>query len=170
MEFASLQDVFAMQLAELCSAESQLLDALPTIAAAASDRSLQDLLSDDLEETRRHRARLEDLIRLLRSEVDIPERDCAQMRSLINGVDAIAAGRGRGSVKDVALIAALQRIEHFEIASYGSARALARELFLGEAERSLRITLDEENESDRRLTKIATGGVFTTGINDQAAG
>jgi ferritin-like metal-binding protein YciE len=71
--------------------------------------------------------------------------------------------------KDVALIAAAQRVEHYEIAAYGTARALAHELGLGGAESKLDETLDEESAADKLLTKLATGGFMSSGLNKEAA-
>jgi ferritin-like metal-binding protein YciE len=75
---------------------------------------------------------------------------------------------GRGPVKDVALIAAAQRVEHYEIAAYGTARSLARELDLSTAAGLLDDTLDEESDADKLLTKIAEGGLMSSGLNEAA--
>jgi ferritin-like metal-binding protein YciE len=72
--------------------------------------------------------------------------------------------------KDAALIAAAQRVEHYEIAAYGTAKTLAHELGFGEAEATLDDTLDEEGRADKLLTKIATGGLFKGGVNQEAVG
>ncbi len=80
----------------------------------------------------------------------------------------VTAG-GDPDVRDAGLIAAAQRVEHYEIAAYGTSRTLAEQLDLGDAREFLDQTLDEEAQADKLLTKIATGGLFKAGINQQAA-
>jgi ferritin-like metal-binding protein YciE len=91
------------------------------------------------------------------------------MRGLIAEGEETIATSGDPTVKDAALIAAAQRVEHYEIAAYGTARTLADELDLGDARDLLDQTLDEESNADKLLTKIATGGMFKAGINERAA-
>jgi ferritin-like metal-binding protein YciE len=164
----SLQDVLAASLADLFSTETQLIDALPRLSAGAFDSSLRGALSSHLEETRRHRARLIAVIEII--DLEIPATDCESIASLIRDADRIAQRGAPSDVRDAALIAATQRIEHFEIASYTTACALAAELFFGDAERSLGKTLDEELDADRQLSRLAHGSTFTTGVHDRALG
>ena len=91
------------------------------------------------------------------------------MRGLIAEGEETISTSGDPTVKDAALIAAAQRVEHYEIAAYGTARTLADELDLGAARDLLDQTLDEESNADKLLTKIATGGLFRSGINQEAA-
>jgi ferritin-like metal-binding protein YciE len=157
MQLESLEDVFAAQLAELRSAETQLIDALPRMAVAASDRALQELLVRHHEQTRRHRQRLDVVIRAVAVEVEVPDEDCGAMRALIRDAAAVVVAAAAGDVRDVALIAAARRIEHLEMVSYATACALADELVYVQAARSLRETLGEEHGADERLVQIATG-------------
>ena len=90
------------------------------------------------------------------------------MRGLIREGEEIISAEGDPTVKDAALISAAQRIEHYEIAAYGTARTLADELDLGDAKDVLDQTLDDESNADKLLTKIATGGMFKAGINQEA--
>ena len=90
------------------------------------------------------------------------------MRGLIKEGDEIIAGNGDPVVKDAALISAAQRVEHYEIPGYGTARTLADELDLDGAKDLLDQTLDEESNADKLLTKIATGGMLKAGINEEA--
>jgi ferritin-like metal-binding protein YciE len=90
------------------------------------------------------------------------------MEGLIREGDKVIAAQGDPAVKDAALIAAAQRVEHYEIAAYGTVRTLADELDLDDAQDLLDQTLDEESSADKLLTKIATGGMFKAGINQQA--
>jgi ferritin-like metal-binding protein YciE len=163
----SLQDVFADQLGDLRSAETQLIAALPKMRDAAYDAELKEAFADHLEETRGHLARLEDIVSV--GELDVPDEECEGMKGLIREGEEIVQAGGPSLVKDVALIAAAQRVEHYEIAAYGTALALARQLDEADAGTLLDETLDEESAADKLLTKLATGGIFESGINEEAA-
>lgn len=90
------------------------------------------------------------------------------MAGLIRESEEIVSADGAPSAKDAALIAAAQRVEHYEIAAYGTAKALAAELGHDKAKDLLDSTLDEESHADELLTKIATGGLFKAGVNEGA--
>jgi ferritin-like metal-binding protein YciE len=90
------------------------------------------------------------------------------MAGLLREGDETVNEFGSGPAKDAAIIAAAQRVEHYEIAAYGTARELAGELGLGDAKKLLNETLDEESAADALLTKIATGGLFRSGLNAEA--
>jgi ferritin-like metal-binding protein YciE len=90
------------------------------------------------------------------------------MEGLITEGDEIVKAQGDPAAKDAALIAAAQRVEHYEIAAYGTARTLADELDLSDAKDLLDQTLDEESQADKLLTKIATGGLLKAGVNQRA--
>jgi ferritin-like metal-binding protein YciE len=166
MKLDSLRDVFDTQLQDLQSAEQQLIDALPKVAAAAHSEELRTAFQEHLNETRGHLQRLDDLMPTVGAG---PGGPCQAMQGLIRETQEIVSAEGDPLAKDAALITAAQRIEHYEIAAYGSAVALAGELGLDEAKDILDQTLDEEGSADRRLTKIATGGMFRSGVNAQAA-
>jgi ferritin-like metal-binding protein YciE len=167
MELRSLDDVLMEQLADLYSAERQLVDALPRVAAGAQDEKLKTALQDHLQETQGHVRRLEEVFR----QLHVPARDehCEGMEGLLKEGEHILSAPGDPTAKDAALIAAAQRVEHYEIAAYGTARTLASELGHGDAADLLDETLDEESKADELLTKIATGGMLSSGINKQAA-
>ncbi len=168
MELTSLEDVFAEQIADLRSAENQLIEALPKMAEAASDGSLRDAFSQHLEETRGHAERIEQVIQQFGGSV--PDEECKAMQGLIEeGSDVIEAD-GDPVARDTALIAAAQRVEHYEIAAYGTARTLAQQLELRDAASLLEQTLEEERKADGLLNKIATGGTLGAGLNEKAAG
>jgi ferritin-like metal-binding protein YciE len=167
MQLATLNDLFVEQLADLHSAETQLIDALPKMTAAASHDELKQAFQHHLEETRDHVRRLDDIIAGLGRAV--PTEICEGMRGLIRESEEIVTAGGDPDVRDAGLIAAAQRVEHYEIAAYGTARTLAEQLDLGDARELLDQTLDEEAQADRLLTKIATGGFFKAGVNQQAA-
>ena len=90
------------------------------------------------------------------------------MEGLLREGDETISATGDPAAKDAALIAAAQRVEHYEIAAYGTARTLADQLGFGDAKDLLDQTLDEESNADSRLTKIATGGMLKSGVNEAA--
>jgi ferritin-like metal-binding protein YciE len=166
MQLQTLNDLFEHEIADLHSAEEQLIEALPKMARAAGQKELREAFEHHLEETRDHVRRINEIRAQIGSQVSEP---CKGMQGLIaEGQEIIAAG-GESNVRDAALIIAAQRVEHYEIAAYGSARTLADEIDLGDARDLLDQTLDEESNADKLLTKIATGGFLKAGINQRAA-
>ncbi len=167
MQLQSLQDVFTHELQDLYDAENQLLQALPKMAQAASNQELRAAFEHHLDETRDHVQRLEDIFGQL--GISGSGETCEAMRGLIKEGEKTIAIDGDPTAKDAALIASAQRVEHYEIAAYGTARTLADELDYNDAQDLLDQTLDEEANADKLLTKIATGGMLKTGVNEQAA-
>jgi ferritin-like metal-binding protein YciE len=167
MQLNTLDDVLHEQLEDLYSAEKQLVTALPQMASAAGSAELRKAFESHLEETRGHVTRLEDIFGQL--NMSTPTTHCKGMEGLIAEGKEILQMPGNSVAKDAALIAAAQRVEHYEIAGYGTARTLADELDLSDARDLLDQTLDEESDADKLLTKIATGGMLKSGINEQAA-
>jgi ferritin-like metal-binding protein YciE len=167
MELNNLQDVLVEQLADLYSAENQLVAALPKLAGAAHNSELKEAFNHHLEETRGHVKRLDEAFTAL----SIPRKveTCAAMKGLIEEGAQIVEASGAPDAIDAALIAAAQRVEHYEISAYGTARTLATELGYDRAAALLDETLAEESKADKLLTKIADGGIFRGGINEQAA-
>jgi ferritin-like metal-binding protein YciE len=167
MRLDSLSEVLADEIGDLRSAEEQLIAALPKVAAAAHSEELRTALENHLDETRGHLQRLNDLIPTL--GVPVPMETCEGMKGLLEEGEQIVHAQGDPLAKDAALIGAAQRVEHYEIAAYGTARTLADELGLDDTKDMLDQTLDEEANADKLLTKIATGGMFRAGINQAAA-
>jgi ferritin-like metal-binding protein YciE len=167
VKLQTLHDVFVEQIADLLSAEHQLVEALPKVAAAASTPGLREAIEEHLEETRVHVSRLEQVFEIAR--LPVADEECEAMKGLIREGEEIVDADGDPLAKDVALIAAAQRVEHYEIAAYGTVRELAQQLDLSEVASILDETLSEENAADQTLTKIATGGLFTGGVNQKAA-
>ena len=157
LEFNSLNDLFVNQIEDLYDAENRLTSALPKMAEAAHDSRLKKAFEEHLLETRQHVSRLESVFRQLKVE---PKREtCAAMKGLIaEGAEMIDA-KGNPDVKDAALIAAGQRVEHYEISGYGSARSFAQRLGLTEAANLLQQTLNEEAAADKKLNEIAESAV-----------
>jgi ferritin-like metal-binding protein YciE len=167
MGLESLQDVFADQINDLHSAEEQLVEALPTLAQAAGSGELKQAFDEHLTETKQHLERLDDVIAA--TGIDRTGQTCEGMAGLIREGSETASESGEPLARDAALIAAAQRVEHYEIAGYGTVVALADHLGLDEAKDLLGQTLEEEGAADKLLTKIATGGMFKTGVNQAAA-
>ena len=166
MGFNSLEDVLHEQVKDLLSAEKQLVAALPKVADAAHSPELKEAIEKHLDQTRSHVKRLEEVQGIL--GMSSAATTCKAMQGLVaEGEEDLGKG-GDPVAKDAAIIASAQRVEHYEIAGYGTARTLAGELDYGDAERLLNETLDEESAADKLLTKIATGGMFKSGVNKAA--
>jgi ferritin-like metal-binding protein YciE len=167
MKFDSLRDVFAEQVNDLRSAEEQLIQALPKLAGAAGSDELRRAFEEHLAQTRGHLDRIDDVIST--TGISKSGEVCKGMKGLIEEGDEIVSATGDPMAKDAALIAAAQRVEHYEIAAYGTVATLAGHLDLDDAKDILGQTLDEEESADKLLTKIATGGMFKAGVNQRAA-
>jgi len=148
-----LREAFIDELKDLYDAEKQLVKALPKMAKAASSSELQSAFKNHLEQTRAHVERLETIFSQLDEE---PEGEtCKGMAGLIaEGKEAIEAD-GEDDVKDAWLIAAAQRVEHYEIAAYGTMKSMASLLDEEEAADLLEETLNEEKETDQHLTELS---------------
>jgi ferritin-like metal-binding protein YciE len=157
MKLDSLENLFIHELKDLLSAEKQLVKALPKMAKGADCKKLKAAFEDHLEQTKVHVTRLEEIL-----EVEgKPARaeHCKAMEGLVaEGADLLEE-EGTETVKDAALIGAAQRVEHYEIAAYGTTRTLAELLGKKDAVKLLQQTLDEEKETDKKLTQIAMSGL-----------
>jgi ferritin-like metal-binding protein YciE len=153
LKLNSLRDLFLEELRDLYSAETQLVKALPKMADAASDERLKEAFTDHLEQTLGHVARLEEIFESL-DEKPTGET-CQAMEGLIKEGSHMAKADGDSVIIDSGLIGAAQRVEHYEMAGYGTARSLAQRLGETEAAELLQETLDEEGEADHLLTEIA---------------
>ena len=166
MKLKNLEELYVDQLKDLYSAEKQLVQALPKMAKAANTPALQQGFQTHLEETQNHVERLENIFSRLGSSPG--RKKCKGMEGLLEeGKEAIDLD-GDADVKDAALIAAAQRVEHYEIAGYGTVRTYAQRLGFSQDSDLLQKTLDEEGETDKKLTVLAEGGRFGNGINEQA--
>ena len=167
MGFHSLKDVLQEQLEDLHSAETQLVDALPKMAQAANHDELRKAFEHHLDETREHVKRLDEALGEL--GVSKPTEVCKGMKGLIAEGEELMKKDGDPTAKDAALIGAAQRVEHYEIAGYGTARQLADDCGFDGIRDLMDQTLDEESQADTLLTKIATGGMFKSGVNQAAS-
>jgi len=167
MGFHSLKDVLEEQLEDLHSAETQLVEALPEMAQAAHNEELRAAFEQHFDETRGQLYRVKEALGEL--GVSHPTAVCKGMQGLVAEGTETMGRDGDPMVKDAALIGAAQRIEHYEIAGYGTARQLADDCGFDGMRELLDQTLYEESQADRTLTKIATGGMFRAGVNRKAA-
>jgi ferritin-like metal-binding protein YciE len=162
VELNSLKDLFVNQIEDLFDAENRLTKALPKVAEAAHSNQLRQAIQSHLAETQGHVSRLEAIFRELNIE---PKREtCEAMKGLLDEGEEMIGAKGDPEVKDAALIAAAQRVEHYEISGYGTARTFAQRLGLTQAANLLQQTLNEEVAADKKLTTIAESSV-----NAQAA-
>jgi ferritin-like metal-binding protein YciE len=153
MKLETLHDLFVDELKDLYSAETQLTKALPKMAKAAISEELRSAFESHLAETRHQVERLEQIFELLSGS---PRgKKCEAMKGLIEEGKEFIEMDMEDAVKDAALIAAAQRVEHYEIAGYGTVRTYAELLGLDEAVKLLQETLDEEAKADQKLTKLA---------------
>ncbi len=153
MEMSSLRDLYIEELKDLYSAENQLLKALPKMAKAATAKSLKNGFESHLKQTREHVARLKKVCQQVKASPG--GKTCKGMQALIEEGNEVISENAEPEVKDAALIAAAQRVEHYEMAGYGCVRTYAKLLGYKQAEKTLQKTLDEEGATDKKLTQLA---------------
>jgi len=149
----SLRDLYHNQLRMLLSTEEQIIDALPTMIEKSTDVQLKQAFQSHLQETRIHVTRLQDILR--EEHGDVESIKCKVLSSLVSEAEDMIKDATDPTVRDVALIAAAQRVEHYEIASYGAVRRWAQ--ILGEAEQAALLdkTIQEEGHAYHLLTSIS---------------
>lgn len=157
----TLKDLLEHQLKDLYSAELQIVDALPVMIKEASDSKLKNALQNHFEETKNHRDRLEEVCNEL--GIEPSGETCKAMKGLIREAEDFLNEDTAEDVKNAGIIAQAQRVEHYEIAGYGTAVRYAKELNLDSIVNKLQKTLDEEYGADDSLTDIAEAK-----INDKA--
>ena len=157
MKVTTLDELLEDELKDIYSAETQLMEALPTMANAAESKDLRAAFEKHLEQTRTHAQRIEEICSDLKTTPG--GKNCAGMEGLIKEGAEIIQGAAQSEPKQAALIGAAQRVEHYEIAAYGTARAHARQLGYLKAVDLLSQTLEEEKEADKQLTKVAENRV-----------
>jgi ferritin-like metal-binding protein YciE len=162
MKFQTLEDLLIQELKDLYDAEQQLVEALPKMMQAAENPELQEAFRTHLQETEQQVTRLEQVFEELGVEPEA--HTCKGMKGLISEGQQMLKAKGDAEVRDAGLIGQAQRVEHYEIAAYGTARTLAQRLGRSRAAELLQTTLDEEGEADKKLTAIAQSSV-----NPQAA-
>jgi len=153
MKLNTLKQLYIEELRDLYSAENQLLKALPKMAKGASSEELKLAFENHLDQTKVHVERLEEIFERLN---ETPKgKTCQAMKGLVEEGSEILGEDGEESVLDAGIIAAAQKVEHYEIASYGTVRTFAQLLGEDEAAELLQETLDEEGEADKLLTQLA---------------
>jgi ferritin-like metal-binding protein YciE len=153
----NLDDLFTHELKDLYSAEQQILKALPDMASAASHNELRTAFEEHERTTRDQVTRLQTIADEL--GVEISGHKCRGMEGIIREGQEVIEANADEDARDAALIGAAQRVEHYEIAGYGTARTYARMLGHDRAAQLLQTTLEEEGNTDHRLTRIAEGMV-----------
>ena len=154
MELESLRELFVEQLQDLYSAENQILKALPKMIKAASSEDLKAGFQEHLSQTEQQVKRLEQIFTGL--DEDAEGKKCKGMEGLLKEGSELMSEDAAPEVLDAGLISAAQHVEHYEIAGYGTVRTYAELLGNQEAVRLLQTTLDEEKQTDVKLTKLAS--------------
>lgn len=161
-ETNGLRDVYIEQLRDLYDAEHRLIKALPKMAKAADSAELRSGIESHLQQTKGHAERLEQIFESMGEQAKA--KKCKGIEGIVSEASEVLHESLEGPVMDAAIIASAQRAEHYEIAAYGSARSFAQELGETKAASLLQQTLNEEKETDAKLTKMSEM------INPQAAG
>lgn len=153
----SLESLLVHELSDLRDGEQQLTKALPRLAKAASSPQLRDALREHLEQTERQRDHLDEVFDMLEQR---PKRHkCRGMQGIIEEGREVLESQGDPHVKDAAIIAAAQRVEHYEMAGYGAARTFAQFLGRNDVADRLQQILDQEGDANRKLTEVALASV-----------
>jgi ferritin-like metal-binding protein YciE len=154
---ASLREHLIDELRDLLNAEQQLIEALPMMADRASRRELKSAFRGHLAETRQHVKRAEQALRTLG---EAPSgKTCEAMKGLLEEGQELVEGTDRGFLQDAMMITAAQKVEHYEIATYGTVRTYAQVLGEKAVARLMAQTLKEEKAADKKLTRIAEGQI-----------
>jgi ferritin-like metal-binding protein YciE len=160
-------DMFIENLQDIYSAANQYIETVPKYLTAISTDELRDKLKNHFNETKKQKERL---LKIFTQLKETPAGTfCQGMQGLLKECDKVVNESYPGIVKDAALIGALQKCEHYQIATYGTLRTFAKHLELSKVQNTLQEILDEEWDADKNLTAIAEGGWFTAGINAEAA-
>ena len=166
MKMPNIAKLLEDQLKDLYSAENQLVKALPKMAKKASSKGLKTAFTSHLEETKQQVERLEEIGQTL--DIKLSGKKCKAMEGLVEEGAEVLEAEGPGPVIDTALIAAAQRVEHYEISAYGSARALAEQLGHGEVVDLLQATLDEESAADEKLGSLCEDEILPAAASAEA--
>jgi ferritin-like metal-binding protein YciE len=149
----TLQKLFVEIIRDIYDAEKQLVRALPKLAKAAESEELSEAIRSHLEETQNHVSRLEEVFGLV--GVPAKGKPCKGMKGLIEEGSEAVQEQEKGALRDLAIIAGAQKVEHYEISAYGTARTLAEQLSINQAVELLEQTQGEEKEADEKLTQVA---------------
>ncbi len=164
----SVREMLVEQLRDLYDAEKQLVKALPKLAKTASNEQLKEAFEEHLEQTRGHVGRLEQAFEALDEKPR--SRACAAMKGLIEEGKERMEEDLEEALMDSAIIGAAQKVEHYEIAGYGTVKAWARSVGLDEVADLLEATLQEEKEADQKLTEVSGDILMVAEAEDQGRG
>ena len=153
MSVKTMQELLIDELKDLYSAEKQIVRALPKLAKAATSPDLKQALTNHLKETEGQVTRLEQIAEIVSKK--LTGKTCVGMKGVLEEGSEVLEDTDKGTVRDAAMIAAAQRVEHYEMAGYGSAREFAKMLGLSEVASLLDETLEEEKAADKLLSGIA---------------
>lgn len=153
MSSESLKNLLIEEIQDLYDAEKNLVKALPKMAKAAQNENLKTGLTEHLEETKEHVARLDRVFKLLGEKTKA--KPCPAMKGLIEEVSEALEDKDASALRDAQIIGSAQRIEHYEMAAYGTARSLAETLGEDDVAELLQTTLDEEGAANEKLTTIS---------------
>jgi ferritin-like metal-binding protein YciE len=153
MKIESMEELFLQQIEDLYDAEKRLVKALPKMAEASTSLMLKRAFESHLQQTEGHVARLENIFRQLNKAAK--GETCDAMKGLVSEGEDMVSHIDESPLRDAGLIASANRVEHYEIAAYGSARTFAQTLGLSQAAGLLEQTLQEEKEADQKLTQLA---------------
>ena len=153
MKLETLKDLYIHELKDLYSAEKQIIKALPKMVKAAKDEQLAAGFEEHLEQTKKHVARLEKILTSHEESTRGPK--CEGMEGVLKEGDEMIKEDAEDEVRNAGLIAAAQRVEHYEMAGYGCARTYAELLEDRDGAQLLQTTLTEESDTDKKLTKLA---------------
>jgi ferritin-like metal-binding protein YciE len=154
-DFPNLTELYTAQLRYLLSTENQIVKALPKMIDHANHPQLKQAFQSHLQETQVHVSRLEQLINDMKNDVD--DKKDPIITAIIGSGENITKESDPGAIRDAGLIGTAQKVEHYEIASYGTARNWAKQLGLAEHASILQQTLEEEKHADQLLTEISEG-------------
>jgi ferritin-like metal-binding protein YciE len=153
MKLETLKDLYIHELKDLYSAEKQIIKALPKMAKAATNKQLATGFEEHFEQTKEHVARLEKILTSHDESIRGPK--CEGMEGLLKEGEEMIEEDAEEEVRDAGLIAAAQRVEHYEMADYGCARTYAELLGDPDSAQVLQTTLNEESDTDKKLTDLA---------------
>lgn len=166
MKSSQLMELFEDGLKDIYWAENALLKAIPKMIKQTTSEELNEALTSHLEETKDQISRLEKVFSLIKVKAE--GEKCEAMKGLIKEASEIMEACEEGSMRDAGIISAAQKIEHYEIATYGTLRQFAETLGLNEVEELLAITLQEEKEADLKLSEVAMDAINVDAAEEEA--
>lgn len=166
MKETPLHQFFLNQLRDIYQAEKQLVKALPEMVKAAGSGELISAIDHHLAQTKEHVTRLEKIFQMLNEKPE--EKQCKAMAGILNeGKDILGETEEGTAVRDAAIIVAAQKVEHYEIATYGSLVTFSELMGHNEVSRLLKETLDEEEQTNASLTDLAESGINEKALKEE---